>query len=159
MGQKVCSPVCAIEYGRKKQAVERKSATRKAKVALNRTDRSYMLKKAQAAFNAYIRERDKDLPCISCGRHHDGQYHAGHYIPTGRSSMLRFNEDNCHKQCSVCNNYKSGNLVNYRIGLIAKIGLPAVEALENAPTAARWTCEELDLVLADYQKRLKALKT
>ena len=158
MGQKVCSPVCAIEYGRKKQAVERKSATRKAKVALNRSDRSYMLKKAQAAFNAYIRERGKDLPCISCGRHHAWQYHAGHYRPAGNNSGLRFEELNCHKQCQPCNSHKSGNLTNYRIGLIAKIGIELVEWLECCPEPKRWTCEELADIAKTYRGKLRALK-
>lgn len=73
-------------------------------------------------FNQFIRLRDKDLPCISCGRYHQEQWHAGHYRSVGACPELRFDEMNVHKQCSVCNNYKSGNLTEYRLNLIRKIG-------------------------------------
>ncbi|EIM3171206.1 recombination protein NinG, partial [Escherichia coli] len=61
---------------------------------------SWFIRQAQQAFNAFIRYRDRDLPCISCGRHHEGQYHAGHFRTTGAHPELRFDEDNCHKQCA-----------------------------------------------------------
>lgn len=56
------------------------------------------LREAQAAFNAWIRRRDADLPCISCGRHHQGQYHAGHYRTVGANPELRFESLNVWKQ-------------------------------------------------------------
>ena len=45
-------------------------------------------KECQVVFNAFIRERDKDLPCISCGRKLGLQ--AGHYYPTQGYDGLRF---------------------------------------------------------------------
>ena len=57
----------------------RKAKERKAKLK----SRSEWLKEAQAVFNKFIRLRDKDQPCISCGRYHQGQYHAGHYRSVG----------------------------------------------------------------------------
>ncbi|MEF3019469.1 recombination protein NinG, partial [Pseudomonas aeruginosa] len=48
------------------------------------------LREAQQAFNEFIRLRDAYQPCISCGRHHDGQYHAGHYRTVAASPELRF---------------------------------------------------------------------
>jgi hypothetical protein len=68
--------------------------------------------------------------CRSTGRGTTSD--AGHY----RSSRavlahLRFNEDNCHAQSKKENRYNSGNAVDYRIGLIARIGLERVEALES----------------------------
>ncbi|TEW24926.1 recombination protein NinG, partial [Histophilus somni] len=93
--------------------------------------RSERLKELQGVFNRFIRLRDKNLPCISCGRYHQGQWHAGHYRSVGACPELRFNEDNVHKQCSVCNNHKSGNVIEYRINLVAKIGVERVEFLER----------------------------
>jgi len=90
---------------------------------------SHFIKQAQQAFNEFIRYRDRHLPCISCGRHHEGQYHAGHFRTTGANPELRFNEDNCHKQCAPCNNHLSGNLIAYRPSLIAKIGQARFDAL------------------------------
>ncbi len=114
-----------VEKQRKKEA----SKKRKEKQRFKEQDRSFWKKKAIAAFNAYIRERDKYLPCISCGVTY-GQFHAGHYRPAGRNEGLRFNTYNVNKQCAQCNNVKSGNLTEYRIGLIKKYGLEKVEELE-----------------------------
>ena len=111
---------------------------------------------AQVLFNQWIRNcRDKSEPCISCGRYHTGQYHAGHYRTRGSAAHLRFDEDNCHKQCAPCNNHLSGNIVNYRAGLIAKIGIERVEAIENNNATHKWTREELIEIKNHYKIRIK----
>ena len=79
-------------------------------------------------FNAFIRERDQDQPCISCGSRTTLQ--AGHFYSGGHHSALRFNEDNVHGQCMRCNYYLSGNLNEYRKNLIKKIGVDRVEQLD-----------------------------
>ena len=62
---------------------------------------------AQVAFNAYIRERDKDKGCFVCGRPFEDKpgrvQHAGHVRSRGAAGHLRFNEDNCHGECEGCN--------------------------------------------------------
>ena len=70
---------------------------------------------------------------------------------------MRFDEKNVYKQCSMCNNYKSGNLVNYRKNLIAKIGLEAVEKLESAKSLKTWSVEELKDIIKTYSQKLKDL--
>ena len=117
--QPTCSPACAIKYIKAKK--DAKTASEKKKTA--KLDRSYLRKRkeslktqsdwtkeAQAEFNRFIRARDYQQPCISCGTRNNVQYHAGHYLSTGANPELRFIEDNCHKQCSSCNNHLSGNL-------------------------------------------------
>ena len=86
-------------------------------------------KKAITLFNASIRERDKDLPCISCGKYN--QLQAGHFYSAGHHELLRFEEDNVHGQCVKCNYFLSGNLIKYREGLIKKIGIERVERLDT----------------------------
>jgi len=120
---------------------------------------------AQKDFNAYIRERDKDQPCICCGRTKtavDGLgshgWDAGHYRSTGSAPHHRFNENNCHRQLVYCNRHGAGRAVDYRIGLIARIGLAAVEALESDNAIHRWTREELISVRDEYKRKLKTLK-
>jgi hypothetical protein len=49
----------------------------------------------------------------------------------------------------------SGNIVNYRPALIAKIGLDAVEALENDNEVKQYTIEELIELKARYKAKLK----
>jgi hypothetical protein len=87
-------------------------------------------KEAQREFNKFIRLRDAELPCVSCLRNHSGQYQAGHYKTVGAHPELRFNEDNCHKQCAPCNNHLSGNIAHYRPNLIDIIGQSRVDALD-----------------------------
>ncbi len=112
-------------------------------------------KAAVTAFNAFIRLRDALEPCISCQRHHKGQYHAGHYKPAGINSALKFNELNVHKQCAPCNNNLSGNLTQYRINLITKIGVDAVIELENNKQITSYDCEQLKEIEVEYKKKLK----
>ena len=136
--------------------------TRERKAALK--TRSDHLKAAQVAFNAFIRERDKEQPCICCGRTSEKQYltgtnwDCGHYRSTGSAPHLRFNEDNAHRQLTVCNRHGAGRAVDYRIGLIARIGLARVEALETDQAPAKWTADELIVIRDTYRAKLRALK-
>lgn len=119
---------------------------------------SYFIKQAQQAFNEFIRYRDRHLPCISCGRHHDGQYHAGHFRTTGANPELRFNEDNCHRQCAPCNNHLSGNLIAYRPGLIVKIGQARFDALMGPNELPKWKREDYIRIRDEYRAKLKSMK-
>jgi len=116
------------------------------------------LKDTQQAFNAWVRARDAALPCVSCGRRHEGQYHAGHYRTVGANPELRFEPLNAWKQCAPCNNHLSGNLVNYRISLLQKIGEEKVAWLEGPHEAKKYTVDELKAMTADYRAKTKELK-
>lgn len=136
----------------KQERAERKAAKEKVKT------RSEYMREAQQAFNEFIRERDKDLPCISCGRHHQGQYHAGHYRTVGSSPNLRFCELNAHKQCAPCNNHKSGDIVNYRINLVEKIGAKNVAWLEGHHEPCKYTIDDLNAIKSEYRAKARELK-
>ena len=116
------------------------------------------VKDLQIVFNAYIRERDKSLPCVSCGAFNVEEWHCGHYIPT-TYQYLRFNEKNCARQCSKCNTYLRGNLVSYRIELINRIGLDEVEKLEaDRHITKKLSIPELIEMRVKYKDKLKVLK-
>jgi len=85
--------------------------------------------KAQIVFNKWIRERDKNLPCISCGSGIPSQ--ATHFYSAGHYNQLRFNEDNCHLGCVRCNYFLSGNLNEYRKRLEIKIGKERLRKLDE----------------------------
>lgn len=155
--QAVCSPFCAIQLAAMNRQKMQRKEIRDAKEKLKR--RADWIREAQQAVNAWVRERDKDLPCISCGRHHQGQYHAGHYLSTGARPGLRFDADrNIHKQCQPCNVHLSGNLINYRLGLIAKIGLQAVEELEADQSISKPSIDDLRSIRDSYRAKLRELK-
>jgi hypothetical protein len=136
-----------------------KAAKQEHKAAKERIkSRGDWAREAQAAFNAWIRWRDKDLPCISCQRHHTGQYHAGHYRSIGSNPSIRFSELNVHKQCSVCNNHRSGNLTEYRIHLLKRIGQTALDWLEGPHDAKKYSIDDLRRIRDEYRARLNQTK-
>lgn len=161
--QVACSIPCALEHvdatNAKRARQEARSKRKEIREQREKLKtRQQWLKEAEHEFNGFIRERDRDLPCISCGRNHDGANHAGHYRSVGAAPHLRFNEQNVHKQCAPCNLYKSGNAIEYRIGLVVRIGLEAVEALENDSTIKRWTIQDAQEIKRIYKQKRKELK-
>ena len=158
-----CSPDCAVVIARGRQEKARKSLAqierREIKVRKEKLkSRADHLREAQQAFNEWVRLRDADLPCVSCGRHHDGQYHAGHWRSVGASPELRFEPLNVWKQCAPCNTHLSGNLVNYRISLLQLIGAEKVAWLEGPHPARKYTVEEIKAIKADYRAKTRELK-
>jgi hypothetical protein len=114
---------------------------------------------AQAALNRWVvHGRDVDQPCISCGRHHQGIYHAGHYRSRGSAPHLALDPRNLHKQCAPCNLYLHGNLIEYRAGLIRRYGLEYVEALESDQGTKHYTGTDYDAIKALARADLRALK-
>ena len=154
--QKVCSPTCALELVKQDNKKKFDKETKRLKEKIK--TRSDWLKEAQQAFNEFVRLRDKYEPCISCGRHHQGQYHAGHYLTVGANPELRFHPFNNNKQCAPCNNHLSGNIVKYRPALIRKIGLAAVEWLEGPHDAQKWTVDEIKEIKAYYKEQTRLIK-
>ena len=169
--QKVCSFGCAIDLG----VAEKQKAQRKADVIVRRADkvtregqksRSDYIKEAKKSFNLYIRTRDAGKPCICCGKPqkaHDSisghNVDAGHYRSVGSAPHLRFVENNCHAQLVVCNRWGAGRAVDYRLGLIARIGLEAVEALEADQEPRRYTVDELKSIKTKYAAMARELRS
>jgi hypothetical protein len=165
-----CSPPCAIKYIKHKQdtqlrrdikadeSIKRKEIKQRKEKLKSRSD---WLKLAQKSCNDYVRERDKDEPCISCQRCHTGQYHAGHYKSVGAYPELRFHPLNIHKQCSACNdgNKLSGNIHEYRKHLIKKIGIENVDWLEGPHEAQHLSVDDIKEIRIYYNERLKMLKS
>ncbi|QXG35509.1 recombination protein NinG [Pseudomonas viridiflava] len=163
LGQAVCSPACAIIDAPRNQAkarkalaqVERRDIKIRKEALKSRSDH---MKDTQQAFNEWVRHRDASLPCVSCGRHHEGKYDAGHYRTVASNPALRFEPMNCHKQCVPCNQHKSGNVVEYRLELVRRIGITNVEWLEGPHEPQKYTVEELKALTAKYRALTKELK-
>ena len=162
--QKVCSPICAYEYGKRQTAkAERIAGLEDRKTIKAQKDKSrklsYYADKAQAAVNAYRRALMPDEPCISCGKHSKtNNYHAGHFINRGSSPALRYEHLNIWKQCFSCNVKKSGNKLDYRKALVARIGLAKVEWLEGPHELQHWRKEEYLEIEAEHKLLLKELQ-
>jgi len=152
-----CSNECRREVKPKKVYILKKVSDKKKVKKIKCVPLPKLKEKAQKVFNAFIRERDKGMPCISCGSLNANQ--AGHYFPVGRFSALRYHPDNCHLQCAGCNCYAYGNQAMYRIGLVKRIGVLAMEALEREAIETpvrKWTREELMLIIDTYKPKKDA---
>lgn len=166
--QKVCKWQCGLaikdanhDKARKAIASQERAEHRQAKEKVK--TRSQHMQECQAAFNAYIRMRDMLAGhcCISSGRPLDWSGNAtdaGHYRSVGSAPHLRFDERNCHAQSKQDNRFLSGNAVDYRIGLIARIGLEAVEELEADQSTRKYTIDDLKEIKAHYRAKVREMK-
>lgn len=182
-----CSDSCTLSYVRAKQ--ERQRATKETKTRREYNQLTNKLKKeyresskpkqqklTQPVFNLFIRLRDKDEDCISCGRSNaeveytdgwkrGGAWDCGHYLTVASKPELRYNELNAHKQCKSCNcgytDYtKKRAMVDaaYRERLILKIGAIKVDWLEGPHELNNYTCQDLIEIRAKYAKLNRELE-
>jgi hypothetical protein len=123
---------------------------------------------AQVAANAYVRVRDADLPCISCGKPAGasealtgGGWDAGHYRSVGSAAHLRYDLRNIHKQCKRCNSSTkglAGNHVEFRKGLVIRKGVEFVEDVENDNEPRHHSIEWLKRFTALMRRKLRRMK-
>lgn len=159
----VCSQECAIAYvnrvsERNRRAAKAKQRKVDAETRAKLKTRSEWLKEAQIAFNAYIRERDKHLPCVSCLKFTNLKWNAGHYRSIGSQPALRFEPLNVWKQCEPCNSYLSGNLIEYRKELLNRIGAEKLAYLEGPHEAKKYTIDEIRSLKGCFKMMLKSLE-
>lgn len=170
--QKVCGASCAIKRAiilrdKKRAQAERMQQQAERKVIKLRKDaiktRSEWMKEAQVAFNRFIRERDQGKPCICCGRQLasgdvGGEFDCGHYRSVGSAPHLRFDERNAHGQRKQCNRWGAGRAVDYRLGLIARLGADVVAELEADNEPRKYSIDDLKKIISTYKLKLKDLK-
>jgi hypothetical protein len=163
VSQQVCEATCAIKLielsnaKKARQAVAKDRRETKAKLDAIKS-KTELLRDAQTSFNAYIRARDAKLGCVSCDKPSSwhGQWHASHYKSLGARPELRFNVYNVHKACSVCNNYKSGNLIDYRAGILKRISAEKLDMLESFSGSKNYSKEQIVRIKKIFiKKRLR----
>lgn len=154
--QVACSPRCALDIAKEAREKRERKEIKEAKQRIK--TKSEWLREAQVAFNAFIRIRDDKEPCISCQRHHRGQYHAGHYRTVKAAPQLRFNLFNVFKQCMPCNAHLSGNITEYRINLVKKISTERVEWIESNNESKPYSIEYAKRVKKIFSKRARLYK-
>lgn len=156
--QKVCSPTCAMKIAR--QVVD-KAEKKETKLKLDAMQtKPQLVKKAQTAFNAYIRARDKGKTCISCDTplgSEPNSYDAGHFRSVASAAHMRYVEDQVHGQCKKCNRWLAGNVVEYRKRLLERIGLERLEQIENDNVLRKYTKEGLIEIARHYNEQARLL--
>jgi hypothetical protein len=153
--QKNCfEPDCVTAWIQ--ETKEKNWKKKKAKLKMDLMTLSDYIKLAQQVFNKWINLRDKALPCISCGKPINGRVNASHYFNANNHWNVRFNEFNVHSSCITCNQYLSGNLIEYRSRLINKIGIEQLTLLElKANKTRKFTIEELKQIINTYKLKIK----
>lgn len=157
--QIVCSLECSLRYAKKQKEERRKiAAQERNRIRLLKNSilsLADLNKKAQQSFNKFIRQRDCGKTCVSCGKVLNntaigGSFDCGHYLSIKTHPWHRFNELNAHAQCKYCNKYLHGNAAGYRKGLIERIGLEAVENLENVRVDTVRSKDKLRFIEKEY---------
>lgn len=183
LGQSVCSPKCGLAIKDVNQERARKSLDQvgRAEIRVRKEklkSRAEHLKDAEKAVRDYRRTYELSIGsgCISCGESQEsvlhaqgwktgGAFDAGHFLGKGARPELRLMPGNIWLQCKSCNAGSSkyahkGSTVSqaFRVGLIARIGLDAVEALEADHEPRKHTVDELKAITAEYRAKTRELK-
>ena len=114
---------------------------------------------AKTSFQKWIRLRDAERNCISCGSETSNPcWDGGHYRKAELYSGTIFDERNCHKQCRKCNYYENGNEASYRMGLVDRYGSDFVVRLEsdaNQFREYRYTTDDYRALKRKYDIKFK----
>lgn len=173
-----CCPDHGYEYSQHLLARKKAESERKRKQEAQQERRELKVRKAefktkaqwdkeaQSAFNRYIRIRDEGKECVSCGNPLIGNRNyltgsaidASHYRSRGAASHLKFNVFNVHSACTRCNRQLSGNAVEYRVRLIARIGLERVERLESDNEPRRFDIPYLKRIKSIFTRKARSLE-
>ena len=176
-GAKVCRPECAAAYAEKARIKSEKTTQtaqnrdlKAAKLAIKPL--SYWRVRATTAFNKFIRLRDHDQPCISCGKtafevewQPGGLWDCGHFMSVGHAPELRFEEKNAYKQCKKCNGgsgrYAKKNKTvadSYEENLRKLKGDEIVDWLKGSHEPKHYKIPDLQEIEQKYLKLARELK-
>ena len=118
---------------------------------------SKLKRKLDIVFAPLIRDRDKKLGCIACGKKTDltTNLQAGHFIRRGLMTT-RWNPINVNGECARCNVFLAGNIPEYAIGLDKKYGEGTAKNLTLLSRGVKqWSGNELLALIVAGEKGLK----
>ena len=153
-----CNIDCATKYALKNRDKGRKTRHRQEKKAFRDNDTKIRKEAAIKACHAYIRERDKNKGCITCGASLIGvKFDAGHFLKS-TNSYTKFMEKNIHGQCVRCNQYRGGEEAIYRQRIEEIYGVRTLLALERCKSRKiKRTAQDYKKIEDYYKQKLKEL--
>lgn len=123
-----------------------------------------LMKELDAIFSRYIRlshaklnsQGELVVSCYTCGHtNHPKKMQAGHFI-SRFYKIVRWHEDNVRPQCVMCNMFKNGDTVNFRMKLVEEIGEEKVQDLEEMhKTLIKLDMKDLKEKISYYKKELE----
>ena len=145
-----------------KKATEKEQRKRTKEERESMKSISRLIQEAREPFQKWIRFRDANEPCISCGTTNAEIWDGSHFFKAEIYTGLIFNEVNVNKSCDRCNRFLGGNESGYRLGLVKKYGEKVVSELEEAANNLRqykFSREEIKNIKTKYQKLLREIKS
>lgn len=160
--QVCCSTKCAIEYSKAKKEKQQNDLNKLRQETKQRDKITTLIKSVAIICHKYIRLRDKNKPCISCGTPYKPDFDAGHFYPAGKFSTLKFNENNIHGQCIKCNRFNEGNESEYRTNLHLRLSNEQINELDELArlekqNTFKWSREKLIEIRNYYNEKIKTL--
>ena len=174
LGQKTCWSVgCVSAYIVKKDREKKEKTNRKDLRELNRKNKKWQHKNTTPVFNRmrmlqefeWFKVRGIAPHCISCGNSKTTDFCCGHFKTVAARGDLRYDPINTYLQCNFhCNSSKSGNVGEYRKGLLRRFGLKQAKAIIEhceaaVPSNIQWTWEGIEQVRKDARKEIKRLES
>jgi hypothetical protein len=153
-----CKLAYAVEHANK--AIERKKKAEKKVLKEKLKTLTQYESEAKKKFQRFIRKRDENLPCISCGTFQTDLWDGGHFKKAELYSGVIFDEMNCHRQCRKCNRFLGGNELNYREGLVKRYGIDYVLEIEERALRLKkhkYSREDLIALKNLYKEKIKFL--
>lgn len=157
----------AIKWSKEQANKATQKAARRDKRTMKDNDLSHQKELTQQSFNALIRELDKHLPCVSCGKP-AMQYNltAGHFKTVGARKDVRYDTRNCHGQCSGCNSgrqkfYKGDNETTARkfaAEIARRYGQEIVDYLDRVHPEKRYRIDELKALRKMFNDETRRLQ-
>ena len=143
-----CSSRCNSKYLEERDKEKRKVKKLKKSVSV-----SVLKSKLWKIVSEYIRQKYADsdgfVKCTTCNtKKHWKEQQAGHFVPSGASSYLRYTETNIHPQCFHCNINLGSNPIEYREYMIKTYGEKFVNQMLELRNemAIRKSCDYQELI-------------
>tara|TARA_R110002126_G_C10262775_1_gene483221 strand:+ start:211 stop:714 length:504 start_codon:yes stop_codon:yes gene_type:complete len=115
-------------YNKEQKALKAQTTASKKEIR-TRTD---WFKILQKVVNQWVKYRDQNKPCCTCGTTNDIKYDAGHFYTVAARPDIRFELTNIHRQCSMkCNQRGSGMRAEYKVFIVEKYGEDHLDWLES----------------------------
>jgi hypothetical protein len=159
-GRKVISSRKIKASVKVKSEIKKKESQAKKEFKEKNKSIAALILEARKPFQQWIRLRDANNACISCGQTNTDLWDAGHFKKAELYTGLIFDERNIHKQCRKCNTYLNGNEGEYRKRLLEKFGSDWMKQLDDDADRLRqysWTREELYDIKKKYSEKIKEI--
>lgn len=127
------------------------------------SERSILTREADRVFSIYIRLINSisgRASCVTCGYTNIWEaMQNGHFI-SRRKVAVRWDEMNCHVQCSNCNEALGGNMYQYKIYMNATYGVEAVDQLRfKSMSGLKVTNSDIQDIIDKYTLKIPSTYT